>query len=84
MMSLSTCHCRAGVERDNCPDCEATGMRIDFARIRKQGSRSTEELDPQQQRAQLLIVDPQQQRAQLLIDNDDSELRADAEEERQD
>ena len=28
------CHCRRGVERDNCPDCEGTGMRIDFRRIR--------------------------------------------------
>jgi hypothetical protein len=28
------CHCKRGVQRDNCPDCEGTGMRIDFARIR--------------------------------------------------
>lgn len=28
------CHCRAGRERDNCPDCEGTGWRIDFAAIR--------------------------------------------------
>ena len=28
------CHCRKGVQRDNCPDCEGTGWRIDFAAIR--------------------------------------------------
>lgn len=28
------CHCKRGIERDNCPDCEGTGMRIDFAAIR--------------------------------------------------
>lgn len=28
------CHCKPGVHRDNCPDCEGTGMRIDFAKIR--------------------------------------------------
>ena len=28
------CHCRPGRERDNCPDCEGTGQRIDFAAIR--------------------------------------------------
>lgn len=28
------CHCKPGIERDNCPDCEGTGMRIDFAAIR--------------------------------------------------
>lgn len=28
------CHCRPGVWRDNCPDCEGTGMEIDFAAIR--------------------------------------------------
>src|SRR5262249_48272758 len=28
------CHCKPGVERSNCPDCEGTGMRIDFAAIR--------------------------------------------------
>ena len=30
------CHCRPGVYRDNCPDCEGTGWRIDFARIRRE------------------------------------------------
>lgn len=28
------CHCRPGRERDNCPDCEGTGQRIDFRAIR--------------------------------------------------
>lgn len=28
------CHCKPGQHRDNCPDCEGTGWRIDFARIR--------------------------------------------------
>lgn len=29
------CHCKPGVQRDNCPDCEGTGMRIDFKAIRE-------------------------------------------------
>lgn len=28
------CNCRKGAERDNCPACEGTGRRIDFAAIR--------------------------------------------------
>lgn len=28
------CGCRPGVGRDNCPACEGTGQRIDFAAIR--------------------------------------------------
>jgi hypothetical protein len=28
------CGCRRGIERDNCPACEGTGQRIDFAAIR--------------------------------------------------
>jgi hypothetical protein len=28
------CHCKPGIARDNCPDCEGTGQRIDFAAIR--------------------------------------------------
>jgi hypothetical protein len=28
------CHCKKGIHRDNCPDCEGTGWRIDFAAIR--------------------------------------------------
>lgn len=30
----AACLCHKGLERDNCPDCEGTGMRIDFAKIR--------------------------------------------------
>lgn len=30
------CHCRPGVWRDNCPQCEGTGWVIDFAAIRAQ------------------------------------------------
>ena len=28
------CSCRKGIERDNCPQCEGTGMCIDFPAIR--------------------------------------------------
>jgi len=28
------CSCRKGIQRDNCPNCEGTGMVIDFAAIR--------------------------------------------------
>lgn len=28
------CSCKRGMERDNCPQCEGTGMVIDFATIR--------------------------------------------------
>lgn len=28
------CSCRPGVWRDNCPECEGTGWRIDFRAIR--------------------------------------------------
>lgn len=28
------CSCKRGIERDNCPNCEGTGMVIDFAAIR--------------------------------------------------
>lgn len=24
------CHCKKGTHRDNCSDCEGTGVRIDF------------------------------------------------------
>lgn len=30
------CGCRPGVQRDNCPACEGTGWRIDFAAIRRE------------------------------------------------
>lgn len=29
------CHCRPGIERDNCPTCEGTGWKIDFRLIRQ-------------------------------------------------
>jgi hypothetical protein len=32
------CTCRLGVQRDNCPTCEGTGWRIDFAAIRAQAA----------------------------------------------
>jgi hypothetical protein len=28
------CHCRPGIQRDNCQRCEGTGQVIDFAKIR--------------------------------------------------
>lgn len=28
------CSCRPGIARDNCPACEGTGQRINFAAIR--------------------------------------------------
>lgn len=33
------CGCRRGQERDNCPACEGTGARIDYAAIRRQRAR---------------------------------------------
>lgn len=30
----SKCGCKRGIERDNCPSCEGTGMCIDFKAIR--------------------------------------------------
>src|SRR5262245_16855016 len=32
---LGPCSCRPGVHRDNCPNCEGTGMAIDFAEIHR-------------------------------------------------
>jgi hypothetical protein len=29
------CTCKRGIQRDNCPSCEGTGWRIDFAAIRR-------------------------------------------------
>jgi hypothetical protein len=37
------CSCRKGIQRDNCPICEGTGWRIDFAAIR---SRTHDEATP--------------------------------------
>ena len=34
------CGCKRGLERDNCPACEGTGMRIDFAAIRARNIRA--------------------------------------------
>lgn len=31
MPTLGACHCRQGIERDNCPNCEGTGQAIDWA-----------------------------------------------------
>lgn len=28
------CGCRPGIQRDNCPQCEGTGLRVDFKAIR--------------------------------------------------
>jgi Zn-finger nucleic acid-binding protein len=39
------CACRKGVERDNCPQCEGTGMRIDFAAIRARNEKPRSALD---------------------------------------
>ena len=33
------CHCKPGMERDNCPSCEGTGWVIDFAAIRAKSSK---------------------------------------------
>ena len=33
------CTCKRGVQRDNCPECEGTGWRIDFAAIRARSHR---------------------------------------------
>ena len=30
MPTKGACHCRRGLERDNCPDCEGTGQAIDW------------------------------------------------------
>jgi hypothetical protein len=29
------CGCRRGAQRDNCPNCEGTGMVIDFREVRR-------------------------------------------------
>ena len=34
------CGCKRGTQRDNCPECEGTGQRIDFAAVRARGSAS--------------------------------------------
>ena len=37
------CHCRPGMERDNCPSCEGTGMQVDFKKIREENSTEAEQ-----------------------------------------
>lgn len=32
--TLGPCTCKRGQQRDNCPQCEGTGQRIDFAALR--------------------------------------------------
>lgn len=39
------CSCRRGIERDNCPACEGTGQRIDFAAHRAKKSLMAVNLD---------------------------------------
>ena len=33
------CSCKRGIQRDNCPTCEGTGMVIDFAAIHRRRNR---------------------------------------------
>ena len=40
------CHCKPGQHRDNCPDCEGTGWRIDFAAIRARHNRNASKPAP--------------------------------------
>lgn len=37
MPTAGPCYCRRGIERDNCPQCEGTGTRIDWARYHREG-----------------------------------------------
>ena len=39
------CNCRKGVERDNCPACEGTGIRIDFDAIRNRRKAASNEVN---------------------------------------
>jgi len=34
--TLGPCSCKRGQQRDNCPACEGTGQRINFAALRLQ------------------------------------------------
>ena len=36
----AACSCKPGQQRDNCPQCEGTGQRIDFAAIRARNAGS--------------------------------------------
>lgn len=39
------CHCKRGIQRDNCPACEGTGWLIDFAAIRARHSRNARPME---------------------------------------
>lgn len=39
------CFCKKGMERDNCPSCEGTGLQIDFKAIREQTKQEIEPID---------------------------------------
>jgi hypothetical protein len=39
------CHCKPGTHRDNCPDCEGTGQRIDFIAVRALNHRNTPDIN---------------------------------------
>ena len=40
------CYCKKGVQRDNCAQCEGTGLQIDFRAIRaKNGPKVTPQVD---------------------------------------
>jgi hypothetical protein len=38
------CTCKPGVQRDNCPQCEGTGQRIDFAAIRNRNKSGSDDM----------------------------------------
>jgi len=39
------CACKPGMQRDNCPSCEGTGWRIDFATIRALGLETESDME---------------------------------------
>lgn len=45
------CSCRRGVQRDNCPNCEGTGWRVDFQAIRNRAKNPKASLDTRIARA---------------------------------
>lgn len=42
---MSPCTCKRGPQRDNCPACEGTGQRIDFAAHRAARTAAPHEID---------------------------------------
>jgi hypothetical protein len=48
------CFCKPGQQRDNCPTCEGTGQRIDFAAIRAKAPAEAKVSEYDQQAAQFL------------------------------